>query len=391
MCDNDIIDFFNKFDKKFRWDRLRYKYTDIYNYLINKYNDSSSPKESYIRIINDLDIRPTCCICGNHVDFLQRAGKFKNTCSNECANILRYESIKSFNIQHYGVENYYASDKFKIKLKEKNLQKYNVNYTWQRNDVKEKIKKTCLKKYGVENGGGSKEAQEKIKQTTLEHFGVECSLSSPIIREKIKKTCLEKYGGNSPYSSMIVKNKAKENAIKKYGVDCWQKTDEGRKCLSEKLSSIEIQEKINNTKRKNHTFNTSKHEQYILKTLKKYFIDVKYQYKDINKYPYKCDFYIPNLDLFIEYNGTWTHGGHLFDENNINDLNILNKWKEKSINHKYYKTAIYVWTNLDKEKYNIAIKNKLNYLIFYNLNEFNNWIKIYEDNQYKFDIINKTL
>ena len=391
MCDNDIIDFFNKFDKKFRWDRLRYKYTDIYNYLINKYNDSSSPKESYIRIINDLDIRPTCCICGNHVDFLQRAGKFKNTCSNECANILRYESIKSFNIQHYGVENYYASDKFKIKLKEKNLQKYNVNYTWQRNDVKEKIKKTCLKKYGVENGGGSKEAQEKIKQTTLEHFGVECSLSSPIIREKIKKTCLEKYGGNSPYSSMIVKNKAKENAIKKYGVDCWQKTDEGRKCLSEKLSSIEIQEKINNTKRKNHTFNTSKHEQYILKTLKKYFIDVKYQYKDINKYPYKCDFYIPNLDLFIEYNGTWTHGGHLFDENNINDLNILNKWKEKIINHKYYKTAIYVWTNLDKEKYNIAIKNKLNYLIFYNLNEFNNWIKIYEDNQYKFDIINKTL
>ena len=391
MCDNDIIDFFNKFDKKFRWDRLRYKYTDIYNYLINKYNDSSSPKESYIRIINDLDIRPTCCICGNHVDFLQRAGKFKNTCSNECANILRYESIKSFNIQHYGVENYYASDKFKIKLKEKNLQKYNVNYTWQRNDVKEKIKKTCLEKYGVENGGGSKEVQEKIKQTTLKHFGVECSLSSPIIREKIKKTCLEKYGGNSPYSSMIVKNKAKENAIKKYGVDCWQKTDEGRKCLSEKLSSIEIQEKINNTKRKNHTFNTSKHEQYILKTLKKYFIDVKYQYKDINKYPYRCDFYIPNLDLFIEYNGTWTHGGHLFDENNINDLNILNKWKEKSINHKYYKTAIYVWTNLDKEKYNIAIKNKLNYLIFYNLNEFNNWIKIYEDNQYKFDIINKTL
>ena len=61
--------------------------------------------------------------------------------------------------------------------------------------------------------------------------------------------------------------------------------------------------------------------------------------------------YVEDKDLYIEYNGTWTHGNHMFDINNENDLKLLNIWKEKSINHKYYNTAIYVWTILDLEKY----------------------------------------
>ena len=422
MCefnDNYIINFFNNFNKRFRWDRLQYKYKDIFSYLINRYNDSDSPKESYYRILNNLENRPVCKICGNKVKFNIRNGKFDNTCSKECTNKLRWKKIKQFNIQYYGVENYYSSNKFKENQKQKNLEKYNVEYTFQRTDIREKIKQTCLERYGVENGGASKQAQEKIKQTTKEHFGVEnslsspiirekikqtClerygvenggaskqaqekikqttkehfgvenSLSSPIIREKIKQTCLERYGGNSPWSSKEIINKAKENAIKKYGVDCWQKTEEGRKYLSNKISSIEVQEKINNTKRKNHTFNTSKHEKYIESILKDYFPKLKTQYKDNDKYPFKCDFYIPEIDTWIEYNGTWTHGGKLFEGNKEDNLK-LQKWINKSKTNKYYKTAIYVWTKLDLEKYKYAKQNKLKYIIFWNLNEFDNWI-----------------
>ena len=39
-----------------------------------------------------------------------------------------------------------------------------------------------------------------------------------------------------------------------------------------------------------------------------------------------------------------------------------------------YKTAIYVWTKLDPKKIEITKINKLNYLIFWNLDEFDNWI-----------------
>ena len=371
MTDNDIKIFFGKF-KKFRWDRLKYKYNHIYEYLINRYDDLDSPKESYFRIINNIENRPTCKICGKRVKFNDRKNNFENTCSYKCTNILRYESIKKFNINHYGVENYYASEKFKKQITEYNLKNFGVEHVFQRNDVKEKIKKTSLERYGVENAGGSKQSLEKIKKTTYEHYGVECSLSSPEIREKIKKTCNKKYGGNSPYSSETVRNKAKQNALIKYGVECWQKTDKAREYMSKKISSDEVQSKTINTKRKNKSFNTSKHEKYILEKLKNKFNCVKYQYKNI-LYPYRCDFYIEDKDLYIEYNGTWTHGNHMFDINNENDLKLLNIWKEKSVNHKYYNTAIYVWTILDLEKYNIAKQNNLNYLIFYSLKEFDEW------------------
>ena len=150
--------------------------------------------------------------------------------------------------------------------------------------------------------------------------------------------------------------------------------DERLEELTKKISSDEVQLKTINTKRKNKSFNTSKHEKYILEKLKNKFNCVKHQYKNI-LYPYRCDFYVEDKDLYIEYNGTWTHGNHMFDINNENDLKLLNIWKEKSINHKYYNTAIYVWTILDLEKYNIAKQNNLNYLIFYSLKEFDEWYK----------------
>ena len=47
--------------------------------------------------------------------------------------------------------------------------------------------------------------------------------------------------------------------------------------------------------------------------------NIKTQFSD-NRYPFLCDFYIEKLDLFIEYNGHWTHGSHPFDINNKNDI-----------------------------------------------------------------------
>ena len=57
--------------------------------------------------------------------------------------------------------------------------------------------------------------------------------------------------------------------------------------------------------------------------LKERYPDVITQYKD-DRYPFACDFYIPSLDLFIECNYHWTHGGKPY-EGTEDDKQIVEK------------------------------------------------------------------
>lgn len=128
--------------------------------------------------------------------------------------------------------------------------------------------------------------------------------------------------------------------------------------------SPEIRNKMYLTKKENNTFNTSKFEKEVYEILKKEFGNVIKQYKE-SRYPYKCDFYIPSRDQFIELNITWTHGGIPFDSNNSTHIIKLKNWQEKSKESDFFKNAIKVWTESDVEKLNIAKKNKLNYTMIY--------------------------
>ena len=104
--------------------------------------------------------------------------------------------------------------------------------------------------------------------------------------------------------------------------------------------------------------------------------DVIRQYKD-PRYPYCCDFYIKSLDLFIELNATWLHGGHWFNDINESDLNKLTRWSNKvQQGSKFYQVAIDVWTVRDVNKRLTALKNNLNYVVFWctDLSDFKAWL-----------------
>lgn len=296
---------------------------------------------------NDIIIR-ICKVCGKKfTPKLYHYGKHtivsdNITCCKKCGYEYAKQKREETNLKKYGCKNptAYGTKRF--------------------SDI-------MIEKYGVSNAFQSEEIKEKIKQTNLKKYGVEYSLQNKEIKEKSKQTNLKRYGVEYVTQCESIKLKAKQGYLKKYGADHIMHS---KSWMSEHCD--ELQEKRMNTLRKNGTFNTSKPEKQIKMLLEKKFLDVKYQYKS-EVYPFHCDFYIPSLDLYIEYQGHWSHGNHVFDSKNKKDIDKLKKWKEKSKMHESYLTAIDVWTNRDPNKRRCAIENDLKYLEFYTINEFMKW------------------
>lgn len=136
-------------------------------------------------------------------------------------------------------------------------------------------------------------------------------------------------------------------------------------------------ESIYTTKKKNNTHNVSEVENTIGDLLKQKFPDLKRQFKS-KLYPFNCDFYIPSQDLYIEFNGFWTHGWYdnkligAFDSNNSQHLEILQEWKIKNTN--FYRNAIHTWTVKDPLKVKTAKQNNLNFMVFWTVEEVKDWI-----------------
>ena len=343
---------------------------DELEYLNNRFSDSNSLRESIQRILYGIEEKPKCPICGNPVKWLGKPNRLMlNTCSLECGFKLRTQHIKETCQEKYGVSNCFASDEKKQKIKETSLKRYGVDNPHKSNQVIEKTRNTCLERYGVLNGGGTPEAIKKIKQTKFERYGDENFVNV----EKCKQTKFEKYG-NPNYTNM---DKNIKTCKAKYNVDYWFQS------IEYKSNIKEYQHKARQTKIKNHTLVNSKLESMAYNILKKYFSDIKCQWKDDEKYPYNCDFYIPEIDTWIEMQGFVTHGPEQFNENNIEHLEKVSILKQKNMAHKtpnknLYFEIIKCWTEVDVKKRNTAKCNNLNYKEFWNIEQLKEWLLQYE-------------
>ena len=343
---------------------------DELEYLNNRFSDSDSLNESIQRILHGIEEKPKCPICGNPVKWLGKPNRLMlNTCSLECGFKLRTQHIKETCQEKYGVSNCFASDEKKQKIKETNLKRYGVDNPHKNKQVIEKTRNTCLERYGVLNGGGTPEAIKKIKQTKLERYGDENFVNV----EKCKQTKFEKYG-NPNYTNM---DKNIKTCKAKYNVDYWFQS------IEYKSNIKEYQRKARQTKIKNNTLVNSKLESMAYNLLKKYFSDIKCQWKDDEKYPYNCDFYIPEIDTWIEIQGFVTHGPEQFNENNIEHLEKVSILKQKNMAHKtpnknLYFEIIKCWTEVDVKKRNTAKYNNLNYKEFWNIEQLKEWLSQYE-------------
>lgn len=316
----------------------------------------------------------------------QRAELRKKTLQQKygVTNISQLKEIKDkkkqTTLKNYGVENPAQSSEIKNKMKETCLEKYGVESTNSLPDKKDKIKKTIQEKYGVDNIMQVFNVQEKQKQTCIEKYGVDNAIKNKEIKDKKEQTCLDKYGKENLFGTEYFKNKSKETCTKKYNVENImqvfnneQLNEDALKIKQKIIDNIPTMlDKMYKTKKKNKSFNTSQPELQINNLLQKTF-KVICQYKS-ELYPFACDFYLPDLDLYIEYNGTWTHGAMPF-ENNESCNRQLQRWQEKAKTSKFYQNAIYTWTDLDVRKRQTAKQNNLNWLEFFSMTEFNTWYK----------------
>ena len=299
--------------------------TWLINYGVNNPNKSDNIKEKK---------KQTC---------LEKYGVDNPFKSKEIQN-----KVKQTFLSKYGVEYIMQSNIFREKSKEACLKKYGVEYTFQTNIVKEKSKETCLKKYGVKHITQANIFKQKVKETCLEKYGVEYIMQSDIFKQKSKQTCLEKYGVEYPFQADIFKEKSKQTCLLHYGVQY-------------PAQNKEIMLKTFDSRIKNKTSKFSKKEDEIFNYLITIDNDTMRQYYS-ELYPFHCDFYLPNFDVYIEYQGMWTHGLHPFDKDNKDDIEILNKWEIKAETSKFYRSAIKNWTITDPLKRKTAKDNKLNYL-----------------------------
>ena len=218
----------------------------------------------------------------------------------------------------------------------------------------ERHKQGCLKKYGVENISQLESIKKKKEQTFIKHFGTKNNFGRKEVNEKIKQT---------------------------YGVDNISQLE------SIKLKKIETQHKRGTIGK-----SISSTEQKLYDSICNVYPNAIQQYTSIF-YPYKCDIYIPNVSnelleklnitpsstdtgLYIEYNGFWTHGRHIFDKDNILDCKALDNFVEKGKTMEIYKNAAHIWSVLDPQKRKYTKDNNLNFIELWNKSDIQDFIKI---------------
>lgn len=233
-----------------------------------------------------------------------------------------------------------------------NLLKYGVENPFQAEEFIKKIKQTKIEKYGDENYNN----RNKALNTTLELYGVNNVSQIPEVKEKIQQTNLENLGVKMPFMSKDIQEKVLNTKEIKYNNKYYTNRDKYYNTMKQK-GFISKEEKA--------------FEKILLEN------NIKYipQYYDKNKYPFYCDFYLIDLDIFIELNIFPAHGPHRFNKNNSEDIKLLNLWKKKSKSNPIYLNWIKRWTITDQNKISIANLNKLNYFTLYNNEEINLFIK----------------
>ena len=369
-----------------------------------------------------------CIICGNETKFINVKEGYQLTCSHKCGITYTHQNYTDEQKRKISekISNIIGSNEYQQRQTENSMKKWGVPHPTQHEAVKQKMLETNLLKHGAKNGH-SEEVISKMKEKNQELYGVEWSTQREDVKEKSKKTMIEKYGVEHPLQNEEINNKRKRTNLYRFGTEEFTSTKEFDIKRAEYFKNITEEEKEKTIEKRKQTHlerygvefptqrmevlekrkktklerygdenfvNHKKAAQTRIKNgnessserkLRLFFEDnnIYYipQYDSDNRYPFPCDFYLPDTDTFIEINVFWAHMGHFYDENSEEDNKALKELQSRvSINQPQFENTIYVWTIRDKLKHETAIQNSLNYVVLWNDEDIDNFINSYEIN-----------
>ena len=329
---------------------------------------------------------PVCPVCKKSDGYMHKNVRniitgYQQFCSVKCASQATetiHKRIMTCRINH-GVD--YPAQCEQIREKQ-NATKFKIYGS--KNNIK-KVFSTKEMKYGNRNWNNS----QKCALTKLERYGSSTWNNSQKARETnlnksdktiqlekqaIKQTFYKRYGKkcflhSEEYNKRNLANKAEESIEKKYGKRKFFATNAFKVMLPSVL------DKINKSKSANHTFSSSKPEKEAYWMLKFIFPKLQTQHKS-DAYPFVADFYDPSQpNVRFEFQGSWTHGRHPFNPSSEEDQNELKRMQEKG--SEYYRVAIDVWTRRDPMKREVAKKNGIQLIEFWNLEEVRSFVVNY--------------
>lgn len=289
-------------------------YTDnpiIINYLNHRYSDSSSLLETVQRIRFGIETKPLCPTCGKPVTWLgKKSHLYTKYCSDlKCVanNEETKELKKSALIRNWGGAGCYNTDKYRSMM----MEKYGVTTHMQRDGVKEKRNHTLIERYGT---------------TTLYKI--------PGVKDKVKQTCVSKYGTEYPFTLPEVKLKAYRTALENSKTQKSKEEDRIYECLLSLGYKVE-------------------------------------RWKMTKDFPYNVDFYLPEYDLYVEYQGSQYHNSRAFigTKEDKRELQELYKKNEDKGGNSQYGMIAYVWSVLDVKKREEAKRIGLKYLEIYSFRD----------------------
>lgn len=245
-------------------------------------------------------------------------------CNRECqrksqsSGVLKEKKRRVF-LEKYGVDNPSSCLDVQDKKRKNSIEKYGCNFsslpevkakrkaTWVKNygydnpnkvpEIIEKRRATTLEKYGCEDYLGTQEARDRLREYSMKTYGVEHFMKSPeFMHDVFEQWCLGKYGVSNPQKAESVKAKTRSTCMLKYGVDNALKTQKARDAFYLALN--------------NNTNLSSKIEDEFFLCLKEYVEVLGYtaQHQINIKDRWLIDFYIPEIDTYIEFDGVFWHG-----------------------------------------------------------------------------------
>lgn len=208
-------------------------------------------------------------------------------------------------LKNFGKKNPMHDQKFKKKCQDSFFKKYGVSSYQLVPELEEKRRNTCIEKYGFDFAAQNKDVKRKIAKTNIERYGHTTPSGSPIVREKTAQTCLKRYGVKYPLQDPTIKTKAFDRKNSRGNIRTSSLEDDFHKLLVENFSNFTIK-------------------------------------RQVRVGDYLVDFFIDDLDLYVEFDGEYWHGHNktiqdLEGENNSRSKCILKKKLKDSRQNTFFK------------------------------------------------------